>query len=65
LRADLLDDAAELVAQDVALGELDHRAVQEVQVGAADGGAGDAEDHVVVFKNLGLWDRGCGNNRIS
>lgn len=53
-RPDLVDDAAEFMAQDVAFGELDDGAVQEMQVGAADGAAGDFEDDVAVFDDLGF-----------
>jgi hypothetical protein len=48
-RADGLDDAAELVAQDVALLALHDLAVHDVHVAAAHGGACYFDDGVVVF----------------
>lgn len=50
----LVYDTAELVAQDVALLELDDSAMVEVQVAAADGAASDLEDDIAVFENLGF-----------
>lgn len=52
--AHLVDDTAELVAQDVALLQLDDGAMVKVQVAAADGAAGDLEDHVAVLEDLGF-----------
>ena len=54
-RSDLLDDAAELVAEGRADARVGHLAVVEVQVGAADAGARDPDDGV-----LGVLDRGIG-----
>ena len=53
-RTHLIDDTAELVAQDVALLQLDDGAMVQVQVAAADGAAGDLEDHVAVLEDLGF-----------
>ncbi|KAI6749979.1 hypothetical protein HG531_007244 [Fusarium graminearum] len=57
---DLINDTAELVAQDVTLGELDDCAVEEMQVGTADGAACDSEDDIAVFNNLWLGSVNCG-----
>ena len=57
--AHLVYDTAELVAQDVALLQLDDGAMVEVQVAAADGAAGDLEDHVAVFEDLGFGAVDC------
>ena len=46
-RADLVDDAHELVAERVADPGVGHHPVVEVQVGAADRGTADADDRVV------------------
>ena len=54
--ADLIDNTAELVAEDVALVHLHDGTVVEMEVRAADGGAGDLEDDIVWFDNLGLGD---------
>ncbi len=54
-RADLVDDADELVAERVADAGVGHHPVVEVQVGAADGGQLDADDRVV-----GVLDRPVG-----
>lgn len=53
--ADLVGYAAELVSQDVALGELEDGGVEEVEVRAADGGSGYLEDDVAGLDDLGLW----------
>jgi hypothetical protein len=57
--ADGFDNADELVAQDVALLELEELSVEQVHVGAADGAAGYADDGVVVVDDGGfggfLW----------
>lgn len=58
-RADGLDDAAELVAEDVPLLCLDDHAVHEVHVAAADGGAGYLDDYVVAVDDFGLGDVDC------
>ena len=55
-RAGVLDDAHELVAEDVAVLHARDLAAVDVQVGAADGGGGDAQDDVVVV--LRARDRG-------
>lgn len=47
-------NAAELVAEDVALLKLNDRAMVEVKVAAADGAAGDLQNHVAVFEQLGF-----------
>lgn len=52
-RALLLDSAAELVAEDVAAFHLDDGTVEEMEVGAADGAAGDFEDNIAVFDDDG------------
>lgn len=54
LWTDLLDNTAELVAEDVALVHLHDGTVEEVKVRAADGGAGDLEDDIGGLDNLGL-----------
>lgn len=48
------------MAQDVTLGELDDCAVEEMQVGTADGAACDSEDDIAVFNNLWLGSVNCG-----
>jgi hypothetical protein len=58
-RAHLVDNSAELVSEDVALLELDDGAMVQVQVAAADGAAGDLEDHVAVFEDLGFGAVDC------
>lgn len=55
---DAVDNAAELVAEYVALGQLDDGAVQEMQVGAADCAARDFKDDVAVLDDLGTGDVG-------
>jgi hypothetical protein len=62
-RSHLVYDSAELVSEDVALLELDDGAMVQVQVAAADGAAGDLEDDIAVFEDLGFgavdcWRRG-------
>jgi hypothetical protein len=52
-RADLLDDAGEFVAEGHADARVGHHAVVEVQVRAADAGAGDAHDRVARMLDLG------------
>jgi hypothetical protein len=52
-RPDLIDDAAELVAENVALGHLDYGAVEQVEVGAADSAASNTKNYITVFDNLG------------
>jgi len=52
--ADRLDDAAELMAENVTLFRLHDNAMQEVHVAAADGGARHLNDHVVVVDDFGL-----------
>ena len=49
-----VDFAAEFVAKDIAFLELDDGAVVEMEVGAADGGAGDLEDYVTIFEDFRL-----------
>ena len=49
-----IDFAAEFVAKDIAFLELDDGAVVEMEVGAADGGAGDLEDYVTIFEDFRL-----------
>ncbi|MNH14489.1 hypothetical protein D3C79_740820 [compost metagenome] len=51
-----LDDAHELVAEDITRLGLWNLAVVEVQVGAADGGGGDPEDNVVLFLDERVGD---------
>lgn len=63
-RAHLVDDAAELVAEDVALLQLDDGAVVQVQVAATDGAAGDFEDHIPVFEDLGFGAVDCLGKRV-
>jgi hypothetical protein len=46
-RADFLDDAGELVAEDRAHARVRDEAVVEVEVGTADAGPGDAHDGVI------------------
>lgn len=58
LGTNLIHDAAELVTQDVVLVHLDHAAVQEMEIRAADGAACDLEDDI-----LGLDDFGPGHVR--
>lgn len=50
-RAGLADDAHALVAQDPAVRHLRHVALQDVQVGAADGRGGDLDDRVGGLAN--------------
>jgi hypothetical protein len=54
--ADLLDDADGLVAEDRACLHRRHRAAHEVEVGAADRAAGDADDGVVRVLDGRLLD---------
>jgi hypothetical protein len=54
LRTDLDDLAHELVAEDVAFLHGGNEAVVEVEVGAADGGGGDAHDGVAGIENFGV-----------
>ncbi len=54
--ADFLDDAHGLVAHDVAVFHGGLEAVVEVQVAAADGGGGDADDGIRRVPRS--WDRG-------
>lgn len=58
LGTNLIHDAAELVTQYVVLVHLDHAAVQEMEIRAADGAACDLEDDI-----LGLDDFGPGHVR--
>jgi hypothetical protein len=53
-RAHLVYNSAEFVSEDVALLELDDGAMVQVQVAAADGAAGDLEDHIAVLEELGF-----------
>lgn len=55
-RPDRVDPAAEFMAEDVAFLHLDDGAVEEMEVGAADGGAGDFEDDILRFDDSGLGD---------
>ena len=52
--ARLLHHAGELVAEGAAHPSVGDQAVQQVQVGAADGGAGDPQDDVVGVLDLGV-----------
>lgn len=56
---DGLDDAAELVAENVPLLRLHDHAVLEVHVAAADGGAGYFHDDVVAVDEFGFGDVDC------
>lgn len=58
---DRVHHTAELVAQDVALVHFDHRAVEEMQIGAADSATGDLEDDVAVFDYDRLGHIHCGS----
>jgi len=58
-RPHLVYDSAELVAKDVALLELDDRAMVQMQVATADSAAGDLEDHIAVFEDLGFGAVDC------
>jgi hypothetical protein len=58
-RSHLVHDTAELVAQDVALLQLNNSAMVKVQVAAADGAAGDLEDDIAVFEDLGFGAVDC------
>ena len=55
-RPDLDDLAHRLVAEDVARLHRRHVAVVEVEVGAADGGRGDLDDHVARILDLRVGD---------
>lgn len=59
-----MDLTAELVAEDVTFLELDDGAVEEVQVAAADGGAGDFEDDVARFDEAWFGDIDCDVERV-
>jgi hypothetical protein len=54
LWAHLVYDSAELVTQDVTLLHFDDSSMVKVQVAATDGTAGDLEDHVAGFDDLGF-----------
>jgi hypothetical protein len=58
-RSHLIYDSAELVPEDVTLLELDDGAMVQVQVAAADGAAGDLENHIAVFEDLGFGAVDC------
>jgi len=58
-RAHLVHDAAELVAQDVALLQLNNSAMVKVQVATTDGASSDLEDHVAVLEDLGFGAVDC------
>lgn len=55
----MLDDAAELMAEDIALFGLDNHPVEEVHVASAHSGAGDSYENIMVFDELGLADLLC------
>jgi hypothetical protein len=57
--ADLVNNTAELVAQDVTLGELNDCSMEEMQVRTADGAACDSEDDIAVFDDLWLRSVDC------
>jgi hypothetical protein len=50
-RPNLVDDAAELVAEDVALLHLDDCAVKQVQVTSTDRGSCDLQDYISILEN--------------
>jgi hypothetical protein len=58
-RSHLVYDSAELVSENVALLELNDGAMVQVQVAAADGAAGDLEDDIAVFEDLGFGAVDC------
>src|SRR5262245_31302447 len=51
-RTQVVHDAAEFMAEDISLLQLDDDAVKQVQIGAADGAAGHLEDDIAVFYDL-------------
>jgi hypothetical protein len=54
LRANLINHTTKLVPQNIALLQLDHCTVQQVEIRAADSAAGDLEDNITRLDNLGL-----------
>lgn len=50
----VIHDTTELMAEDIAFFQLDDRAVKKVEVGAADSRAGDLENHISIFDDLGF-----------
>lgn len=59
LAADEFCNAAEFVAENVPLGELQDRAVQEVKIGAPYGAASHFEDDVSALDDFRFRDLGC------
>ena len=51
--------------EDVAFLQLNDGAVEEMEVTAADGGAGDFEDDVLGFDDFGFGDFHCSSIEIS
>ena len=55
-RPNLINDAAELVPEDVALFQLDDCTVQQVEVTPADCGPGNLQNHILVLEDSGFRD---------
>jgi uncharacterized protein YjbI with pentapeptide repeats len=55
-RPNLVNDAAELVPEDVALLQLDDCTVQQVEVTSADRRSGNLQNHILVLEDFGFRD---------
>lgn len=55
-RANLVDDAAEFMTEDVSFVHLNHRAVKKMKVAATEGAAGDSQNNVRVLQNSWFRD---------